>query len=74
MKFTSEIYLTKKFISKEEWLELIQTLSNYNGFFKKWKILITNDNNQIRYFVDSRCSLPATINHLNSFLEWILNS
>ena len=32
------------------------------------KIIITNDRNQIRYFVKTRCSLPATINNLNSFL------
>ena len=68
MGLTSEIYLTKKFISKEEWLELINTISNYNGILRKWKIIITNDRNQIRYFVKTRCSLPATINNLNSFL------
>ena len=68
MGLTSEIYLTKKFISKEEWLELINTISNYNGFLRKWKIIITNDRNQIRYFVKTRCSLPTTINNLNSFL------
>ena len=28
MGLTSEIYLTKKFVSKEEWLELINTISN----------------------------------------------
>ena len=68
MGLTSEIYLTKKFISKEEWLELIRTISNYNGILRRWKIIITNDRNQIRYFVKTRCSLPATINNLNSFL------
>ncbi len=68
MGLTSEIYLTKKFISKDEWLELINTISNYNGILRKWKIIIINDRNQIRYFVKTRCSLPPTINNLNSFL------
>lgn len=68
MEFTSEIYLTKKFISKEEWLDLINIISNYNGILRKWKIIITNNKNQIRYFIKTRCSLPATINNLNSFL------
>ena len=68
MELTYEIYLTKKFISKEEWLELINIISNYNGILRKWKIIITNDRNQIRYFVKTRCSLPASINNLNSFL------
>lgn len=68
MGLTSEIYLTKKKVTKDEWLELIKTVSNYNGFLRRWKIIITNDKNQIRYFVETRCSLPATINNLNSFL------
>ena len=68
MGLTSEIYLTKKYVSKEEWLELIKIISNYNGIFRKWKIFIINNRNQIRYFIKTRCSLPATINNLNSFL------
>lgn len=68
MGLTSEIYLTKKFVSKDEWLELIKTISNYNGILRKWKIIITNEKNQIGYFVKTRCTLPATINNLNSFL------
>lgn len=68
MGLTSEIYLTKKYVSKEEWLELIKVISNYNGLFRKWKIIIKNNKSQIRYFVESKCSLPSTINNLNSFL------
>ena len=68
MGLISEIYLTKKYVSKVEWLELINIISNYNGFLRKWKIIVTNDKNQIRYFIKTRCSLPATINNLNSFL------
>ena len=68
MGLTSEIYLTKSLVSKEEWLELINTLSNYNGFLRKWKLIITNEKNQIRYFAKTNCSLPPTINDLNSFL------
>ena len=40
MGLTSEIYLTKKFVSKDEWLELIKIISNYNGILRKWKIII----------------------------------
>lgn len=68
MGLTSEIYLTKKFVSNEEWKELINTVSNYNGLLRRWKIVITNNKNQIRYFIKTKCSLPATINNLSSFL------
>lgn len=63
-----EIYLTKKYVLKEEWLELIKQITKYNGLLKTWKIIITNNNNQIRYFLNTKCSLPATLNNLNSFL------
>ena len=68
MGVSFEIYLTKKYVSKDEWRELIQKISNYNGILKKWKLLVINDNNKIRYFLNTQCSLPATISNLNSFL------
>lgn len=74
MGLTSEIYLTKKNITKEEWSELIRVISNYNGLFRKWKIIIKNDKNQIRYFVKTNCNLPSTINNLNSFLLKSVNN
>lgn len=67
MEIISEIYLTKKNVSKQEWQDLINIISNYNGFLRGWKIIIINDRNHIRYFVKTRCSLPATINRLDSF-------
>ena len=36
--------------------------------FRRWKIIVTNEKNQLRYFIKTRCSLPATINGLNEFL------
>lgn len=68
MKFTSEIYLTKKYITNNEWLELIKMISNYNGILRNWKIIITNKKNQFRFFVESKCNLPVTMNNLSSFL------
>ncbi len=64
----SEIYLTKKFVTREEWLELIRTVSNYNGFFRKWKLIIKNDKNKIRYFIKTKCILPVTIGNHSAFL------
>ena len=68
MKYIFEIYLNKKYVTKKEWGNFINVISNYNGMLRKWKIIITNDNNKIRYFIKTRCSLPSTINGLNEFL------
>lgn len=68
MRLMFEVYLTKKKTSEEDWSKLIDIISTYNGFLKKWEILVVNDRNQIRYFIKTACSLPPTINNLNSFL------
>ncbi len=68
MGLTSELFITKKYVSKEEWNELIRVISTYNGYLKKWKIFIKKDKNQIRYFIKTKCSLPSTLNNLDSFL------
>ncbi len=68
MNYFFEVYLTKSFVAKDEWLELIKVISSYNGFFKKWKLIVLNDKNKVRYFIKLKCSLPATINNLSSFM------
>lgn len=65
---SSEIYLAQKFVTKESWDELIKIISKYNGIFRKWKLIIKNDKNTIRYFVQTKCALPATIGKNSSFL------
>lgn len=69
MKFRAEIYLTKKFVTKEEWLNFINVISNYNGILKKWKIRIEFERNIVRYFIETKCSLPSSINGLKSFIK-----
>ena len=68
MGLTSELYLSKKIVAEEDWKKLIDVVSNYNGLFKAWKIYIVNQKNIIRYFIESNCNLPTTINNLNTFL------
>lgn len=65
---TSEIYLVKKDISKEEWHELIRRVSILVGPLKKWKIIIKNENNNIHYYIISKVMLPSIINGLSSFM------
>ncbi len=66
--YSSEIYLTKKFVTQEEWLNLINTISKYNGYLRSWNITITFDSNKVRYFINTKCKLPPSINNLNSYL------
>lgn len=68
MEFVFEIYLTQKNIESYEWQKFIKIVSNYNGYFKKWKIIIQFENNLVRYFVKTTCLLPPVINEVSSFL------
>lgn len=66
--YTYEIYLTKKYIPKKEWLQFIQTISNYAGILKASQIIVVNNQNKLQYFLKINRQLPPTINGLNSFL------
>lgn len=68
MKFLTEIYLTKKFVSIEEWIEFIKSISRFNRVLEKWNIIVAVEKNEIRYYLKTNCSLPATIGNLNSFV------
>lgn len=65
---TTEIYLTKKNITSDEWLEWIKTISVYNGIFRKWKIILKVEHGKMRYYAYTHCVLPTSINHHPSFL------
>ena len=64
----SEIYLANSFIPKNEWARLIDVISRNNGFLSGWSIIITDEDNQIRYFIKTKHILPITINNLKSFI------
>lgn len=63
-----ELFLKNKNIFKDEWLKFIKIISKYNGFLKKWSINIVNNNNEIRYYLNTKANLPPTINELNNFV------
>lgn len=68
MEHITEVYLTEKFVSKDKWQQLIDTISKYNGHFKKWKIIVSFKDKKIRYFCKTNCKLPVSINGLKSFV------
>ena len=67
-KKTLEVYLAKEFVEETDWAKLIEVLSDYNGRYKKWELIVRRQNNLIRFFVEIDCDLPPTIDGLESFL------
>ena len=68
MGFSSEIFLTKNNLTKEEWQNFINIISNYIGLFNHWTLTIKIEQNKIRYFINTKNKLPSTINNLDSFI------
>ena len=63
-----EIYLTAPTIDSKEWLKLFYKISKFNGLFKKWNLWISIENNYIRYFIETKRTLPPVIGEIGSFL------
>ena len=68
MTYHSEIFLTKKDVSSTEWAEFIKYISKYNGFLKKWSIIISIEGQEIRYYLTTNFKVPVSINNLSSFI------
>lgn len=68
MEYYYELFLNKKYIEEKEWKNIINIISNYNGLFKRWKLIIINKNNQLRFLIITSCSLPSIINNIESIV------
>lgn len=66
MKHISRLFLNSSYVSKEEWKNLITTISKYNGFFRSWKIIVEIDQNRINYYLVTNFKVPTNIS--NSYL------
>ena len=68
MKKISKIYLTKKLVTTENWLKFIDTISRYNGYLRKWSIIISFDNHKVEYYLETKNPMPPMINNNDNFL------
>lgn len=68
MDKTSELFLTKKYVEFQEWEDLFLTIAKYNGLFNSYQIILTIEDNKIRYFIKTKCVLPPVINGHSSFI------
>jgi len=68
MKYIAEIFLTSEHVTEESWLNLLNGISNLNGLFHKWSLWTRIENNEVRYFVQTRRQLPTVVSSLGDFL------
>ena len=67
-KIVSEVFLTSNEVKPEAWLELLNHISHLNGILRRWNLWIQIENNEVRYFVQTRKELPTVIGSLGDFL------
>ena len=63
-----EIYLTESYVKKEDWLKLILKVSKINGRLRPWSLWINIENNVVRYFIETKRTLPPILGDLGEFL------
>ena len=63
-----EVFLTSSTVDDKEWLKLFYKISKFNGLAKKWNLWISIENNYIRYFIETKRTLPPVIGDIGSFL------
>lgn len=68
MKNLFEIYLTSPYVEGKEWVKLLLKISKINGRFNSWNLWIHFENNNIRYFVETKRTLPPILGELGEFL------
>ena len=68
MKYISEIYLNKKDLNSDDWLQFLESISKYFKVFNIWNIIVKISENTIRYFIESNIELSSTINGNSAFL------
>lgn len=67
-KYISEIFFTTDFVEENEWLKFILEISNLNGIFRSWKILIKNERNIIKYYIITNRKIPTILSCSGDFL------
>lgn len=62
-----EIFLSRKNIEVEDWKKLLTLLQKFIGNFKRFKIVITINMNEVRYYALTPVELPTMLYDLNVF-------
>lgn len=67
-QYTYEILLTETYVDEKSWLAFIFSVSKINGWLKRFKIYISINTNEVKYYIKTRVKLPPAIGDLGYFL------
>jgi hypothetical protein len=63
-----EIFFTTDNVTEDTWLKFLLYISKLNGRFRKWKIFIRFEKNNVKYFIKTKKDIPTTLSDLGDFL------
>lgn len=66
--YTYEILLTETHVDENSWLDFIFSIAKINGWLKPFKIYISIDTNEVKYFLKTKLKMPPAIGDLGNFL------
>lgn len=68
MKFSYEIYPTKKSLLSKDWQQFIDAISEFQKLFTSWRIIILCSKIKIHYYLETSFEIPASFCSLGNFL------
>ena len=63
-----ELLLTETHVDENAWLEFIFSISKINGWLKRFKIYISINTNEVKYYIKTSLKMPPAIGDLGYFL------
>ncbi len=58
-EFWFELYLLRDQLDKEAWSAIVLGISQYIGFLKIWRLIVSIDNSAVRYYVGVSCRIKV---------------
>ena len=66
--YTYEILLTDTHVDENSWLSFIFSISKINGWLRTFRIYISINKNEVKYYLNTRLKMPHAIGDLGNFL------
>ncbi|HUP26285.1 MAG TPA: DUF87 domain-containing protein [Candidatus Limnocylindrales bacterium] len=68
MQHWYEAYLLTDKLDKDAWQKILLGISQYIGFFKSWKLVVSIDNSTVRYFIGTNKDVSLLSNNIENIV------
>jgi hypothetical protein len=69
-----EVYLLKDSLDQDAWRKILFSVSQYIGFLKSWKVIVSIEGNTVRYFIGSNKDIGSLSSNLEGVVLQVIDS